>query len=323
MKRAKREGEINWDTIMHVYYTRELVKLLGRRYPDLDTEIRRDHNMWQPGKNLVNTVIAEYQAGKFTPDVITSPFFFVTQLNEAGVIAKNIAPFREALRPGLGDQEGWINPVYTTIYTILYNTRLVKAEELPKSYEDLLHPRWKGRLAINQEDPEWLAALIEVMGQEKAIDFAKKLAAQRPNLRRGDTPAEQLVAAGESALFPGQHLHSAIALKKAGAPVEIHFVEPVLTQASTATWIAKRAPHPHTALLFVDFLFSKEAQTILSNFGRLPARKDVKIQYGLDDKKLHFLSNQWVGDRLKELKESLHQIFSVRGAENKDPVEQK
>lgn len=317
LKEAKKSADVHWDTTMPVHYTRELVRLLGRRHPFLDTEIRRDTDMRRLGEKLVTQVIAEYRAGKFSPDVINAPSRFVTFLNEAGVITKNGAPFREALRQGVSDREGFINPVYTNIYTFFYNTQLVKAEELPKSYEDLLHPRWKGRLAIDLEDAEWLAGLIEVMGQEKAIEFAKKLAEQKPNLRRGPMPLEQLIAGGQSALAPGQSLHSGTVLKKAGAPVEMHFVEPVLTQTSTAAWVANKTPSPHAGLLLVDFLLSKEAQMIFSRFGRLPARKDVRIQYGLDDKKIHFLSNQWVGDRFKELTDTFSEIFSVRGAEVK------
>ena len=186
--------------------------------------------------------MTEYRAGKFVPDVITAPSAFVNELRNAGIITRNAGPFRKFLRPGLTDDEGWINAVSTTFYTVFYNTKLVKQDELPKRYEDLLHPRWKGKIAIDQEDVEWLAALIETMGRNDAIEFAKKLAANSPNVRRGHTLLGQLVVGGESALFPDQYLHSAINLKKAGAPVEMYFIEPVLTQTSDAVWVARNAP---------------------------------------------------------------------------------
>ena len=304
---AKRQGVVSWYTTMQPQNAQEVLRLARERYPFLTVEVARLGH-----ERLVNRLVTEYRAGKFTPDVITAPSPFVTALRQSGVIARSTAPFRQRLREGLKDGEGWVNPVYTNLYVMFYNTTLVKSEELPKSYEDLLHPRWRGRLAIDQEDVEWLAALIEVMGREKAIEFAKKLAAQKPSLRRGHTLLGQLVAAGEAALFPDQYLHSALTVKKAGAPVEMYFIEPVLTQASTAVWVARKAPRPEAALLFIDFLFSKEVQTVIAGLGRLPGRSDVTIPYALDGKRLHFLSTEWVGEKFTEVNDLFGQIFTGR-----------
>jgi iron(III) transport system substrate-binding protein len=193
---------------------------------------------------------------------------------------------------------------------MFYNTTLIKPEELPKAYHDLLQPRWKGRVAIDQEDAEWLAALIETMGREKAIDFARKLAANKPNIRRGHTLLGQLVAGGESAIFPDQYLHSGLNLKNAGAPVDMYFVEPVLTQSADAVWIARNAPRPHAGMLFVDFLFSLEVQKVLAGFGRLASRRDVTLLYGLDNKNIHYLSGEWVGEKYRELNKLFREIFA-------------
>jgi iron(III) transport system substrate-binding protein len=207
------------------------------------------------------------------------------------------------------DNDGWINPVSTTFYTMFYNTQLVKPNDLPKSYQELLDPRWKGMIAIDQEDVEWLAALIETMGRKEAIDFVRKLAANKPNVRRGHTLLGQLVAGGESAIFPDQYLHSGINLKKAGAPVEMYFIEPVLTQTSDAVWVARKASRPHAGLFFIDFLFSRDVQKMLSEFGRLASRRDVSLLYGLDTKRIHYLSSQWVGDNYRELNALFREIF--------------
>ena len=131
---------------------------------------------------------------------------------------------------------------------------------MPNRYEDLLSPRWKGLTAIDQEDAEWLAGLIETMGREKALDFARKLSANEVNVRRGHTLLGQLVAGGESAIFPDQYLHSGLELKKKGAPVDMYFIEPVLTQTSKAVSITQNTARPYAAMFFIDFLFSKEIQ---------------------------------------------------------------
>lgn len=302
---AKKDGVVNWYTDMQPRNAEAIVKLLGERHPFLKVEVVRLGH-----ERLINRLTTEYRAGKFIPDVITVSSTFVNELRSAGIITRNSAPFRKFVRQGLGDNEGWVNAVSTTFYAIFYNTNLVKPVDLPKSYQDLLQPRWKGTIAIDQEDAEWLAALIETMGRENAIDFAKKLAANKPNIRRGHTLLGQLVAGGESAIFPDQYLHSGINLKKAGAPVEMYFMDPVLTQSSDAMWVARRASRPHAGLFFIDFLFSRDIQMMLAGFGRLASRQDVSLLYGLDSKRIHYLSRQWVGENYRELNRLFREIFA-------------
>ena len=305
LEEARKEGLVYWYTDMQPRNTDDVLKLLNERHPFLKVEIVRLGR-----ERLMNRIMTEYRAGKFIPDVVSLSSAFVKDLRNAGVIAQNTAPFRKVLRQGFMDNEGWINPISTTFYTIFYNTKSVKPEDLPNSYEDLLHPRWRGMIAIDQEDVEWLGALIETMGRQKAIDFSKRLAANKPNIRRGHTLLGQLVAAGESAIFPDQYLHSGIALKKAGAPVDMYFIEPVLTQVSDAAWVTRNAPRPHAALFFTDFLFSKDVQVIFAGLGRLPGRRDVNLLYGLDAKKIRYLPGQSVQENYRELNDLFRQIFT-------------
>jgi len=298
---AKKDGVVNWYTDMQPRNAEAVVKLLSERHPFLKVEVVRLGH-----ERLINRLISEYRAGKFLPDVITAPSSFANELRTAGITTRNVAPFRKFVRQGLGDTEGWVNAVSTTFY----NTTLVKPFDLPKSYQDLLQPRWKGMIAIDQEDAEWLGALIETMGRQNAIDFAKKLAANKPNIRRGHTLLGQLVAGGESAIFPDQYLHSGINLKKAGAPVEMYFIDPVLTQSSDAMWVARKASRPHAGLFFIDFLFSRDVQMMLAGFGRLASRQDVSLLYGLDNKRIHYLSRQWVGENYRELNRLFREIFA-------------
>ena len=302
---AKKDGVVNWYTDMQPRNAEAVVKMLGERHPFLKVEVVRLGH-----ERLINRLNTEYRAGKFIPDVITAPSSFVEELKGAGIITRNAAPFRKFVRQGLGDSEGWVNAVTTTFYTVFYNTNLVKPADLPKKYQDLLHPRWKGLIAIDQEDAEWLGGLIETMGRENAIEFAKKLAANKPNIRRGHTLLGQLVAGGESAIFPDQYLHSGINLKNSGAPVEMYFMDPVLTQSSDAMWVARKASRPHAGMFFIDFLFSRDVQTMLAGFGRLASRQDVSLLYGLDSKRIHYLSRQWVGENYRELNRLFREIFA-------------
>jgi iron(III) transport system substrate-binding protein len=305
LQETKKEPLVNWYTDMQPGNAQEVLKAVAERYPFLKIEtVRLGH------ERLINRVISETRAGKFIADVVTAPAASLNVLREAGVIARNAAPFRKALRSGIADNQGWINPVSTTFYAVFYNTKLVKPGELPNRYEDLLSPRWKGMIAIDQEDAEWLAGLIETMGREKALDFAKKLSANEVNVRRGHTLLGQLVAAGESAIFPDQYLHSGLELKKKGAPVDMYFIEPVLTQTSKAMWITQNSSRPYAALLFTDFLFSKEIQMMHAAFGRSASRRDVSLSYGLETKKIHYLANDWTGGKYQELSALFREIFA-------------
>jgi len=305
VEETKKQGVVYWYADMQPQNADAVVKLLAERFPFLKVEIVR------LGRDrLINRLMTEYRAGKFIPDVISASSAFVDELRNAGIITRNAAPFRKFLRPGLTDEDGWVNSVSTAFYTMFYNTKLVKKDDLPKRYEDLLQSRWNGMISLDQEDVEWLAALVETMGRNNAIAFAKKLAANRLNVRRGHTLLGQLVVGGESALFPDQYLHSAINLKNSGAPVDVHFIEPVLTQTSDAVWVARNAPRIHASLFFNDFLFSREVQTMLAGFGRLASRRDVSLSYGLDAKKTHYLSRQWVGENYQELTNLFRGIFT-------------
>ena len=305
LQETKKDPVVNWYTDMQPGNAQDVLKAAADRYPFLKIEpVRLGH------ERLINRVISEARAGRSIADVITAPAPSLNVLREAGIIARNLAPFRKTLRPGIADSQGWINPLSTTFYAVFYNTKLARPGELPNRYEDLLLPRWKGMTAIDQEDAEWLAGLIETMGREKALDFAKKLSANEVNVRRGHTLLGQLVAGGESAIFPDQYLHSGLELKKKGAPVDMYFIEPVLTQASKAVWISQNSSRPYAAMFFSDFLFSKEIQTMHAAFGRFASRRDVNLLYGLETKKIHYLSNDWAGGKYEELSTLFREIFA-------------
>jgi iron(III) transport system substrate-binding protein len=101
-------------------------------------------------------------------------------------------------------------------------------------------------------------------------------------------------------------------IKEKAAPVEIAFLEPVLTQTGSVVWVAGNAPRPHAALLFVDFLLSQEAQQMIANFGRIAGRGDVQLKYGVGQRRLHFLSPDWVEKKFEEVNHLFDRILQRR-----------
>ena len=106
-------------------------------------------------------------------------------------------------------------------FTIGYNTRLVKPDEVPNSYDDLLHPRFVGRIGLEAGDVDWFGAMVKHMGEEKGLAFFRKLAAAKPQIRSGHTLMGQLVASGEIPLAANIYNHNAERVAVQGAPIQL------------------------------------------------------------------------------------------------------
>jgi iron(III) transport system substrate-binding protein len=159
-------------------------------------------------------------------------------------------------------------------FTIGYNTNLVKPEEVPSAYEDLVHPRWAGRVGLEGSDVDWFGALVKSMGEAKGLAFFRKLAEGRPQIRSGHTLMAELVASGEIPLAATLYNHNVERLVVKGAPVKWKAITPTFGRPN-AIGLARRAPHPHAAMAFADFMLSREGQTILKERNRVPASLSV------------------------------------------------
>src|SRR5213075_114784 len=156
-----------------------------------------------------------------------------------------------------------------------YNTKLVKAEDVPKSYEDLLQPRWSGNFGIEASDVIWFAAVAKAMGEEEGLAYFRKLAAMKPQIRSGHTLMTELVAAGEIPVVLTLYNQAVDKLKERGAPIDWKPLPPAFGRAD-GIGVARHAPHPHAALLFADFVLSPEGQRLFESMGRVPASTRVK-----------------------------------------------
>jgi iron(III) transport system substrate-binding protein len=156
-----------------------------------------------------------------------------------------------------------------------YNTNLVKKEELPKTYQDLTHPRWKGRLGIEAEDEDWFAMIIKALGEEQGLRIFRDIVKVNGlSVRKGHTLLAGLVASGEIPLALTTYSHGAEKMKQKGAPVEWFAISPAIGRAN-GIGVVRKPPHPHAAALFVDFLLSPEGQQILQKGGYVPANLRV------------------------------------------------
>jgi iron(III) transport system substrate-binding protein len=150
------------------------------------------------------------------------------------------------------------------VFVQAYNTRLVKKEELPKTWEDLADPKWKGKLGIEQEDSDWLAGIYSEIGEERARKVFKQIATSNGvSVRKGHTLLTQLVVSGEVPLALTVYNYKAEQLRRDGEPIDWFTIGTAIARPN-GLGAMRHAPHPHAAVLFYDFALSEEGQKILA-----------------------------------------------------------
>ena len=141
-----------------------------------------------------------------------------------------------------------------------YNTNLVKRADVPKSYDDLLQPKWKGQMYLDNEAYDWFAVLLKHFGREKGLQYMRALAKQDLTMMRGRTAQAQLLVAGERPIGIVQSGNTMLDYKAKGAPVDMSILDPYLALANSIM-LAKHALHPHAAALLIDWSLSEEGQS--------------------------------------------------------------
>jgi iron(III) transport system substrate-binding protein len=231
--------------------------------------------LWRASsEKVLQRAVTEARAGRFSCDVLETNGPEMEALYREGLLEEFFSPYFADLPPAAFPKHRHYVADRFNFFTIGYNTNLVKPEEVPNSYEDLLQPRWAGRVGIEGSDVDWFGAVVKAMGEEKGLAFFRKLAETKPQIRTGHTLMAELVASGEIPLAATLYNHNAERLLVKGAPVQWKPLQPTFGRPN-AIGVARRAPHPHAALLFVDFMLSKEGQTILKERNRVPASRAV------------------------------------------------
>ncbi len=302
---ARKEGVVEWYATLPFDQSRPLMEGFERRYPFVKVKYTRGG-----GTSLVNRVITEHKARVARVDVLGGTSFSHASLMQAGLIARHKAPFRKEIREGFADADGYRAAPFTYAMVIGYNNRAVPPAERPRSYTDLLQPKWNGQMALDREAHEWLAALIDTMGEEKALGFARRLAGQNIMMQRGHTLMTQMVIAGEVKLVIDGYHYQIENFKKKGAPVDYVITDPLLLKNPSAIWLMKQAPHPYAAALLIDFLFSREGQKEYAKQNRLVARKDMPWDFRARiTGRSHILSPEKWGTRYNGLIKEFDNIF--------------
>ncbi len=231
--------------------------------------------LWRASsEKVLQRAVTEAQAGRHACDVLETNGPEMEAIAREKLMAEFYSPHFKDLPPAAFPKHRlWVADRFN-FFTIGYNTNLIKPDEVPNSYEDLLLPRYAGRLAIEAGDTDWFAALVKHMGEAKGLAYFRKLAANKPQVRTGHTLLGELVSSGEVPMTATIYNHSIERLAVKGAPVKWKALNPTFGRPN-AVGVALRAQHPHAALLFADFILSPQGQQLLKARNRVPASTAV------------------------------------------------
>jgi iron(III) transport system substrate-binding protein len=228
-------------------------------------------------EKVVQRALTEARAKRFAYDVVETNGPEMEILAREKIFGEFHSPHLVDLPAGaIPPHRQWI-PDRVNFFVVAYNTAKVRREELPAHYRDFLHPRWKGKLGIEATDAEWMATLVKLWGEGPGMAYFRSLAEMKPDVRKGHVLLAELIAAGEIPVGLTVYNSNAESLKRRGAPIDWLPVEPVVGRPQGIA-VARNAPHPHAALLFVDFVLSPEGQELLNSMGRVPVSTKVKTE---------------------------------------------
>jgi ABC-type Fe3+ transport system substrate-binding protein len=310
---AKKEGKVSFYTGLIVdQVVRPVKDAFEKEYPFLQLEFFRANS-----ERLAQRVLSEYQAKRYEVDIISGSAA-TTMLQRASVMQRFYSPPIAEYPRELKDPNGFWGSTNVYFMTLGYNTRMVKAGELPKSYEDLLNPRWKGQMMWSTSRgsgaPQFIGNMLISMGQEGGKAYVQKLKQQ--NIAKSTASARQildLVIAGEYPMAIQIFNHHAYISKAAGAPVEWQPLEPV-TATNNSIGLAKNAPHPYASMLFLDFVLSRKGQRVFQAANYLPAHPEVPalqadLKPGVRFKKANYLSPEILYDKSNEWSDYFEKEF--------------
>jgi iron(III) transport system substrate-binding protein len=267
---AKKEGQVVFYT-SNTWVAGPVSQEFEKKYPFVKANVWRSDS-----KSLLKRLTEEVAAARYIADVVeTSPEYMSIMLKEK-MLQEHLSPELsaygdEAKIKGKTGVYGWTN---REIYISLgFNSQLIPPAEAPKTIKDYLDPKWKGKMSIagTTTGVQWVGALLDGMGRE----FLEKLSAQEINVQNISGAAlSGLVASGEVPLSPTIFNSNIFTHKQKGAPVEWRPLDPVIAGVGTSGMVLN-SPHPHAALLFLDYLHSKEGQQAAMKGGLSSPRNDI------------------------------------------------
>jgi iron(III) transport system substrate-binding protein len=272
---AKKEGSVTVYSNQGLESIQAYQSAFSKKYPF----VKIDSTRLQGNKGL-DRILLEHRVGKLQADVVGVDFDYIEELLKAGVLGRYDAPEKKFYANQFWDKNGFW---YATDYALLvigYNTNLVKPAEAPKTYQDLLNPKWKNDISIDTEPEQAVFAWLLEWGEEKTAEYMKTLMRNGTVARNGHTLQVQLLCSGEIKIAAEVYAARVAQMKHdKGCPLAMNFTNPAPASVGSHRGIAKTAKNPHAAALYIDYVMSAEGAAVLAKAGSLPARKGAKAAW--------------------------------------------
>lgn len=300
---AQREGEIT-------IYTSAQATDLGPVVEAFEKKYGLKANLWRAGSEAVlNRALQEARAGRHTVDVVETNGPELESMSREQILQKISSPYHaDLIAPAIRPHGEWVG-TRLNVFVQAYNTKMVKKEDLPKTWDGFLDPKWKGKLGIEAEDSDWLAGLLGELGEERGTSLFRQIVATNGiSVRKGHTLLTQLVASGEVPLSLTVYNYKAEQLRREGAPIDWFTIGNAIARPN-GVGVAKNAPHPHAAVLYYDFELSEEGQRIIAEREFVPT--STKIDTPLNRVPMTFVDARVAIDEYDKWKNLYTDLFGA------------
>jgi len=303
---AKKEAKVVWYTSLVLPSAEKVAKLFEAAYPGIRVDVNRTGS-----QRILQKILQEHGAGIKNADVVhTSDAGHFVLLKDKKLLMRHVPQGIEKFPAGFKDKDGYYFGLRATVNVITYNTKAVSAADAPKTWTDLVDPKWKSKLVTAHPGysgviSTHVLALVHLLGW----DYFKQLAQNKVMLTQSAADPLTVVASGERPVAVNGGEYSAYQLKKKGAPIEIVYPKEGVPLVVSPTAIMATAPHPNAAKLFTDFTFTREIQQVMADSeGLYTGHPDVK--YPTDKPKMTELKLLAVDpDELEKRNEEIKKRF--------------
>jgi iron(III) transport system substrate-binding protein len=267
---AKKEGALTLYTSIAASDVSLMTSVFERKYGVKVT-------VWRAANDKVlQRVMAEQAAKRYDVDSVQIASGELEALTRENALQEVRSPNFANLIPGAVPKHHKWAAHYLNVWVQAYNTNKVRKDELPKTYSDLLDPRWKGRLGIEGNNEEWFYTVVDGMGETAGLKFFRDLVATNGlSVNNGHSLLNNLVAAGEVPMALTDYNYMPEQAKQKGAPIDWFVIEPAIARANGIA-VAAHAPHPYAAALFEEFILSDDMQRAMSKSGYVPTSRNVE-----------------------------------------------
>jgi len=272
LDRARREGSLTLYTSLAPTESKPLADAFEKKY-GVKVQLWRGQS-----DEVVQRVVTEAKGRRFAVDVVETNGPEMEMIARERLLGELQSAYMSDLPANaIPTHRTWF-PDRMNYFVVGYNTAKVKRGDIPATYEGFTDPKWKGRIALEATDAEWMATLIKTSPGNKGTDIVRKIAALQPSLRKGHVLLASLVAAGEVPVGLAMYNSNIETLKRKGAPIDYVPVQPVVARPQ-GIGVARSAPHPNAAILFAEFVLSPDGQQLFESMGRVPASTKIKSEF--------------------------------------------